>query len=107
MKDRINHLNHDYINLPEVRDRIEVVIKVYLGLIMCIGDVQYIIRTLEVGPGIILIIEVVTVTMHEVIRGMQEKIAIIEGMIIGIKFTIGIGVEHLKDRIGVGEMIEM
>ena len=29
---------------------------------------------------------------------MQEIIIIIEGMIIGIKFTIGIGVGHLRDR---------
>ena len=38
---------------------------------------------------------------------MQEIIATIEGMIIGIMFTIGIGVEHLKDRIEVGQMIEV
>ena len=49
MKERINCLNHKYINLTEVGDRIEVVIKVALGLIMCIGDVQHIIRILEVG----------------------------------------------------------
>ena len=38
---------------------------------------------------------------------MQETIIIIEGMIIGIKFMIGIGVGHLRDRIEVGEMIEV
>ena len=107
MKDRINHLNHKFINLTEVGDRIEVVMKVDLGLIMWIGDAQYIIRTLEVGQGIHLIIEVGMVATHEVIRGMWEIIAIIEGMIIGIEFTIGIGVEHLRDRIEVGEMIEV
>ena len=32
---------------------------------------------------------------------------IIEGMIIGIEFMIGIGVGHLKDRMEVGEMIEV
>ena len=42
------------------------------------------------------------ITMHEVIRGMQEIITIIEGMIIGIKFMVGIGVEHLRDRMEVG-----
>ena len=47
------------------------------------------------------------VTTHEVIRGMQEIIVIIEEMIIGIEFTIGIGVGHLRDRIEVGEMIEV
>ena len=46
------------------------------------------------------------VTTHEVIRGMQE-IIIIEGMTIGIEFIIGIGVGHLRDRIEVGEMIEV
>ena len=47
------------------------------------------------------------VTTHEVIRGMQEIIIIIEGMIIGIEFMIGIGVGYLKDRIEVGEMMEV
>ena len=47
------------------------------------------------------------VTTHEVIRGMQEIIIIIEGMIIGIGFMIGIGVGQLKDRIEVGEMTEV
>ena len=49
MKDRLNHLNHEYTNLTEVGDKIEVPIKVVLGLIMHIGDAQYIIRTLEAG----------------------------------------------------------
>ena len=49
MKDRVNHLNHEYTNLTKVEDRIEVAIKVDLGLIMHIGDAQYIIWTLEAG----------------------------------------------------------
>ena len=73
---------------------------------MCIGDAQYIIRTLEVGWDLILIAEVIMVTTHEVIRGMWE-IIIIEGMIIGTDYTIEIGVGHLKDRIEVGEMTEV
>ena len=92
MKDRINHLNHEYINLTEVGDRIEVVIKIGLGLIMHIGDIQSITRTLELGRGIILITEIVMVTTCEVIRGMGEIMLIIEGMIIEIKITTGIGV---------------
>ena len=47
------------------------------------------------------------VTTHEVIRGMGEIIVIIEGMIIGIKFMTGIGIGNLRDRIEVGEMIEV
>ena len=105
MKDRVNHLNHEYINLTEVGDRIEVVIKIGLDLIMDIGVIQHITRTSEVGQGIILITEVVKVTMHEVIRDMGEIMVIIEGMIIWIEFMTGIGVGHLRDRIEVGEMI--
>ena len=64
-------------------------------------------RTLEAGLGIISRAEIIMVTMHEVIRGMQEIIIIIEGIITGIKLSIGIGVGHLRDRIEVGEMIEV
>ena len=71
------------------------------------GDIQYTIRTLEAGWHIILIAEVIMVIMHEVIRGIQVIIIIIEGKIIGIDFMIEIGVGHLKDRIGVGEMTEV
>ena len=46
------------------------------------------------------------VTMHEVIRGLQETI-VIEGMIIEIDLMTEIGVGHLKDRIEVGEMTEV
>ena len=64
------------------------------------------IRTSEVGQDIILIAEVIMITMHKVIRGMRGTI-VIEGMIIGIDFMIEIGVGHLKDRIEVGEIIEV
>ena len=47
------------------------------------------------------------VTTYGVIRGMGEIKVTIEGMVIEIKITMGIGVGHLKDRIEVGEMIEV
>ena len=47
------------------------------------------------------------VTIHEVIKGMGEIMVIIEGMVIKIKITTRIGVGHLKNRIEVGEMIEV
>ena len=47
------------------------------------------------------------VTTCEVIRGMGEIMVIIEGMVIEIKITTGIGVGHLRDRTEVGEMIEV
>ena len=85
----------------------EAAIKVDSGLIMHIGDAQYMVRTLETGQDIILITEVIMVITLEVVRGMQEIIIIIEEMIIGIEFMIGIGVGHLRDRIEVGEIIEV
>ena len=47
------------------------------------------------------------VTTCEVIRVMGEIIATTEGMVTEIKITIGIGVGHLKDRVEIGEMIEV
>ena len=73
---------------------------------MCIQVIQHITRTLEVGD-IILITELVMVTTRKVIRDMGETIATIERMVIEIKIMTEIGVGHLKDRIGVGEMIEV
>ena len=74
---------------------------------MHVGVIQHITRTLEVGQGIILITEAVLVTTCEVIRGMGEIMVIIEGMVIEIKIMTGIGVGHLRDRIEVGQMIEV
>ena len=89
-----------------VRNKIEVDIKVGVGLIMHIGDAQYLIWTLEVRWDIILIAEVIMVIMCEVIRGMWGTI-VIEGMIIRIDFMIEIRVGHMKDRIEAGEIIEV
>ena len=47
------------------------------------------------------------VTALEVIRDMGEIMVIIEGFVIEIKIMAGIGVAHLKDRIEIGEMIEV
>ena len=69
MKNKVNHLSHEYTNLTEVGDRIGVDIKVE-EVLMCMGDVQHIISTVEVGQDIILIVEVIMVTMQEVIRDM-------------------------------------
>ena len=74
---------------------------------MCIQVIQHITRTLEVRQDIILITDVVMVTTCKVIRDMRETIATIERMVIEIKIMTKIGVGHLIDRIGVGEMIEV
>ena len=47
------------------------------------------------------------VTTHEVIKCMGEIMVVIEGMVIKIKIMTGIGIGHLRDRIEVGEMIEV
>ena len=106
MKYKVNHLSHEYTNLTEVGDRIGVDIKEEVVPIMCMGDAPCMVRTLGVGQDIILIVEVIMVTTHEVIRGIQETI-VIEGMIIETDFMTEIGVGHLKDRIDVGEMTEV
>ena len=49
MKNKINHSNHEYTNLTEEGNKIEVDIKVEVGLIMHTGDAQYMVRTLEEG----------------------------------------------------------
>ena len=46
------------------------------------------------------------VTIQEIIKGMGE-IIIIEEVIVGIKVTIGIGVDHMKGRVEIGEIIEV
>ena len=49
------------------------------------------------------------VIIQEVIKGTGEIIiiTIIDEVITGIEVMIGIGVVHLKGRIGIGEMIEV
>ena len=71
--------------------------------------IQDIIKPLEVGQGIVQIIEAIMVTIQEVIKGMGEIIitTIIEGVIIGTEVMIGIGVGHMKGRVEKGEIIEV
>ena len=45
-------------------------------------------------------------TMHKVIKGMED-ITIMEEVVTEIKLIIEEGVDHLKDRIEVGEMTEV
>ena len=97
MKDRVSNLNHECINLKEVEFRIEV----GSGQIMLIKVIQDIMKASEVEWGIVQIIEVVMVTIQEVIKGMGEIIiTIIEEVIIGIEVMIGI--DHMKGRVGIG-----
>ena len=47
------------------------------------------------------------VIIQEVIKGTGEIIITIDEVIIGIKVTIEIGVDHMKGRVEVGEIIEV
>ena len=60
----------------------------------------------EVDQDMILIIGVATDIIGEVIKNMGDRIIITEGETLEIKIMIGIGVGHMKDRIGTEEMIE-
>ena len=63
------------------------------------GDDQGMDKTIEVGQGMILLIEVAVGIIQEVMKGMGGQIiAITEGETLEIKITIGIGVGHMKDR---------
>ena len=105
MKDRINHPNHELINPTEVEVRLDAImtkedIKAGLGQTMHRKNVQDIVKIIEAGEDMILIIEVVTDIVQEVTKGMGDIIMIItiEGVVIEIKITIGTGVGHTKDN---------
>ena len=76
MKDRVNHLSSECINIIEVEVRIEVITKVDLGPIMYIEVVQDTTKILEAEQDIAQIIEAVMVIILEVIKGMPEIIII-------------------------------
>ena len=74
---------------------------------MHIEDVQDIIKIIEVGQDMILVIEVVTGIIQEVIKGMEGIIVVMtEEVVIEIKIMIEIGVGHMKDRIEMEGTVE-
>ena len=92
------------INLKEVEVRIEV----GLHQSMYIKVVQDIIKTLEVEQGTVQIMEVVMVTN---MRGNQRYRTNNNNNNrrdnYRIKVTIGTGVDHMKGRVEIGEIIEV
>ena len=101
MKDRVNNLNHKCINLTEAEVRIEV----GSGQIIHIEVVQDTTKTLDVEWGIVWIIEVVMVTIWEIIKGTGE-IIITEEVITGIGVMTEIEVDYMKGKVEIGETIE-
>ena len=66
---------------------------------MHIEDGQDMDKIIEAAQDMILIIEVVMGIIQEVIKGMGDLIiTVIEGEVIEVKITTGIGVDHMKDR---------
>ena len=109
MKDRIGNLSHEYISLIEADlTTIREDFRTGLGQTVHTEDDQGIDKTIEVGQDMILIIEVVTDIIQEVIKGMGDRIIIrtIEGEMLEIKIMIEIGVGHTKDRIEMEGMVE-
>ena len=73
----------------------------------CTEDNQGMGKTIEVGQGMILIIEVDMGIIHEAMKGMGGWIITIkEGGILEIKITTGIGVGHTKDRTEIEGTVE-
>ena len=68
--------------------------------------IQDTITTSETECHIFPVVEVAMATMHEVIKGMEE-ITITKEVVIGISSIIGIGVDHLRDKVEIGEMTEV
>ena len=66
--------------------------------------IQDTIKTSETEHHIVPIVEVAMATMHKVIKGTEE---ITEEVVIGISSIIGIGVDHLRDKVEIGEMTEV
>ena len=82
-------------------------IKAGLGKTLCTEDIQDIIKIIEVGQDMILMIEVVMGIIQEVMQGMEGIIiVIIEEVVIEIKIMTEIGVDHMKDRIEMEETVK-
>ena len=114
MKDRINNSNCEFINPIEVEVRLDAImiredIKASLGQTMHTEDMQDIIKIIEAGQDMILIIEVVTDIVQEVTKVMGDIMMIItiEGVVTEFKIMIGTGVGHVKDRIKMEETVEV
>ena len=78
---------------------------------MCTEDIQDVVKIIGAEQDVILIIQVVTGIMQEVIKCMGgSKIIIItaiEGVVIEIKIMIGTRVGHTKDRVEIEETVEV
>ena len=111
MKDRIANLSHKYISLIEAEVLLDITtirdFRTRLDQTTCREDDRGMYKTIQVGHDMILIIEVVTDIIQEVIKGMGDRIIITtEGETLEIKIMMEIGVGHTKDRIEIEEMVE-
>ena len=98
---QVDNLSHKYISLIVAEARLDVTItgedsKIGLDQTRHTEDDQGMDKTTKVGQGMIIIIEVVTGTIQEVIKGMEDKIIITEGKTLGNRLMIEIGVGAYK-----------
>ena len=112
MKDRVDNLNLEYISLIEVEVSLDINMiredfKTGLDQTMHTEDDQGMDKTIDVGHDMILIIEVATDIIQEVIKGMGDWIIIIEGETLGNRIIIETGVGHTKDRTEIERMVEV
>ena len=103
---KTNHLSCEYISQIGAEVGKEVIIEAGLDLIMITEVIQDTIKTSETECHIVPMVEVAMATMHEVIKGMEE-ITVMEEVVIEISSVIGIGVDHLRDKVEIGEMTEV
>ena len=81
--------------------------KIGLDQTMHTEDDQGMDKTIEVGQDMILIIEVVTVIIQEVIKGIGDRIIItIEEETLEIRIMVEIGVGHTINKTEIEGMVE-
>ena len=98
-----NHLSCEYISQIGEDVGIEVIIDAGLDLITITEAIQDTIKTSETECHIVPVVGLAMATTCEVIKGTEE-ITIMEEVVIGISSIIGIGVDHLRDKVEIGEM---
>ena len=112
MKDRTDNSKLESTNLIEAEVRLDASMiredfKLGSDQRTLTLDTQGMDKTIEVGEGMIVIIEVAMGIIQEVIKSKGGQIiGITEGETLEIKITVGIGVGHMKDRAETEEIVE-
>ena len=108
MKDKIDSLNHKFISPVEVEDRQDIIMnredfRTGPGQTTHTEEDQGIDKIIEVAQDTILIIGVVMEIIWEVIRDMGDRIIITEGETLGIRIMTEVEIDHMRDKIEIGD----